>query len=212
MDSGLFAVPMSAELFRTDAFRAKISYENAQNTPCYSEVSDGLVWDRSMRRKWFVAAVITTLALISDGAQASIRITFVKPETFRDDDFRNRARRENAMAAFTKYFELLDRRYLTRNQQLSIEITDIRLAGQYEPWRPRYADVRILRDITPPRFSVRYRFKSGGTVVTGQETITDMNYLSLPGARYSGDQFVYEKEMLRDWFRKRFVQKRRPAG
>lgn len=166
-----------------------------------------------MRREWFVATTLIALALalISDAAQASVRVTFVRPETFRDDDFRSRAKRENAIVAFTKYFESLDRRYLTKGQQLSIEITDIRLAGQYEPWRPRYADVRILRDITPPRFSIRYRFKSGGTVVTGEETVTDMNYLSSPGARYSGDKFAYEKEILRDWFRKRFVEKR-PAG
>ena len=75
----------------------------------------------------------------------------------------------------------------------------------YEPWQPRFYDVRILRGTTPPRIKLRYELRYKGKKVSeGEETISDLNYLMNTPARLSSKRFAYEKHMLRHWFRKRF--------
>ena len=106
---------------------------------------------------------------------------------------------------FDRYFEQLGARYLGKGQVLKVEILDIDLAGRYEPWQPRFYDVRILRGTTPPRIKLRYELRYKGKKVSeGEETISDLNYLMNTPARLSSKRFAYEKHMLRHWFRKRF--------
>ncbi len=45
-----------------------------------------------------------------------------------------------------------------------------------------------------------------------EETVIDMDYLRNPSARGSMERFPYEKEMLRDRFRKRFVRLEAPGA
>lgn len=90
---------------------------------------------------------------------------------------------------------------------------DIELAGHYEPWRTGFNEVRILRDITPPSFRLRYVLGQGKTILMrGEDTITDMNYLLNPAARNSSERFPYERSLLRGWFRRRFQEREAPRG
>jgi hypothetical protein len=83
---------------------------------------------------------------------------------------------------------------------------DIELAGDFEQWIPTLGQTRILRNSMPPRIKVRYTLRQNGrTILRAGETISDMNYLMNPFAHLSSDRLVYEKEVLRDWFRERFV-------
>jgi hypothetical protein len=113
-----------------------------------------------------------------------------------------------------KYLERLGARYLPPDRTLTIEVRDIDLAGRYEPWRSgNFYDVRILRDVTWPRIVVRYTLTQGtATLLSREETVSDLNYLMRPKLRYSGDQLYYEKAMLDDWFRDRFVRNRPARG
>lgn len=166
-----------------------------------------------MRPIVYAAVTAAALMLGTASAVAAVNVTFVNPEQYRDDDFRNAAKRKGVIAEFTRYFERLDERYLKPGQRLDIEVLDARLAGRYEPWRRTMGDVRILRDTTPPRFEIRYTLRQGGKVIaSGKETVSDMNYLSNPSARNSSERFAYEKDMLRDWFRRRFVELRAPRS
>jgi hypothetical protein len=47
-------------------------------------------------------------------------------------------------------------------------------------------------------------------VANGDETISDINYLMRASIAYSSDSLRYEKAMLDEWFRTRFVD-RQPA-
>ncbi len=85
---------------------------------------------------------------------------------------------------------------------MRIEILDLHRAGYYNPMLGNAANVRILKDITPPRITLRYQLTGGGKPQAGREMLTDMNYLMNPSARFSGDPFVYEKALLADWLRK----------
>jgi len=158
-----------------------------------------------------VVCAVLVLFLLTSVADAAVRVSFIQPEKYHDEDFRSSSRRDGITAEFRKYFEKLGARYLKGNQMLSIDVLDIDLAGQYEPWRPQWSHVRIFRDTTPPRVRLRYTLSQGGKVLmSGEEAVTDMNYQWNPSARNSSDRFRYEKDMLRDWFRKRFVRLEAP--
>ncbi|WP_353644324.1 DUF3016 domain-containing protein [Mesorhizobium sp. WSM2239] len=45
-----------------------------------------------------------------------------------------------------------------------------------------------------------------------EENVTDMTYLWGAGSTYSDRRLGYEKKMLRDWFRRRFVHLSPPRG
>ena len=166
-----------------------------------------------MRRMSIVAAGLAALTLMTQAATASVQVTFVNPQNYNDRDFRSSGTRDGVIAEFQRYFGRLGSRYLKDGQSVRIEVIDARLAGEYGPWRPRFNDVRILRDITPPRFKLRYTLTQGKRVLAkGEETVSDINYLWNPSAQNSSERFAYEKDMLRDWFRKRFVELKAPRA
>ncbi|MGB3390587.1 MAG: DUF3016 domain-containing protein [Pseudaminobacter sp.] len=159
------------------------------------------------------AVALGALIVMTAAAQAAVTVNFVQPERFTDEDFRSSIKRDGIVKEFDRYFHRLDKRYLKDGQTLEIDVLNIDLAGQYEPWQQRFYDVRIMRDITPPRFKLRYTLRQAGKVlISGTENITDMTYLWNPSARLSGERFAYEKEMLRDWFRDRFVKLKAPRA
>ncbi|MFS8036222.1 DUF3016 domain-containing protein [Xanthobacter sp. AM11] len=152
--------------------------------------------------------LVLVLAMLFAGpAAAGIQLRFVDPEHYSDTDFRSPAVRAGIVADFTAFFARLGARDLKPGQDLRLEVLDMELAGEYEPWRRSgWGDVRILRDITPPRFKLRYTLcQKGKVVVAATETVTDINYLMNPSGRGS-DRFSFEKAMLEDWFRARFVR------
>ena len=138
-------------------------------------------------------------------APAAVKVTFVHPERFNDDDFRYRfTPRERAAAVdeLTGYIVRAAQSLLKPGQGLRVEILDFQRAGYYNPLLGNAANVRILKDITPPRITLRYRLTGGGAPQAGREMLTDMNYLMNPSGRFSGDPFIYEKALLNDWLRK----------
>ena len=106
-----------------------------------------------------------------------------------------------------RYFDSLGVRYLGPQQVLTLEVLNIDLAGKFEWWRkPGFDQVRILRDIYPPRFKLRYRLSEGDrTLVEGEETVVDPNYLANPAIYFSpSDPLRFDKAMLASWFQARF--------
>lgn len=162
-----------------------------------------------------LALIVTFVVVWPALASASVKVTFVHPEQYSDPDLRGgfgSVRREATLPEIKRYLEQLGSRYLKPGEVLRIEVLDIQLAGQYEPWRPQLSDVRILRDVTPPRFKLRYRLEARGRVqLSAEEAVSDINYLMNPSARFSSDRLVYEKAMLADWFRRR-IGERKPAA
>lgn len=93
---------------------------------------------------------------------------------------------------------------LADGQQLQVTFTDIDLAGDYEPWRgPRASDIRVLRDIYPPRIDLRYQLlgSNGQIIANGEQELRDLGYLNSSGSlRYrSTDSLRHEKRMLDRW-------------
>jgi len=95
---------------------------------------------------------------------------------------------------------------LPAGERLEVTIDDIKLAGDYEPWRgPNLDDVRFMKDIYPPRLDLHYRLTAadGTPIRNGEGKLRDMSYLqrSLPS---SNDALRYDKRQIDEWLRKEF--------
>lgn len=102
-------------------------------------------------------------------------------------------------------------RLLPPGERLDVHVDDIKLAGSFEPWhmRPGMDDVRIMKDIYPPRMDLHYRLiaSDGTTIREGDAKLRDMAYLQRPVAD-STDPLRYDKRMIDEWLRKEFGPKR----
>ena len=85
-------------------------------------------------------------------------------------------------------------------------ITDVDLAGDFEPWRgPDFTRVRVIRDIYPPRIDLDFRLigADGRVLREGKRKLRDPGFLTTgaigPG---STDPLRYEKRMIDRWFAK----------
>ena len=86
-----------------------------------------------------------------------------------------------------------------------MSITDVDLAGDFEPQQPYVNEVRIVKDIYPPRIDLRFRLVDGaGRVLKeGTRTLRDPSFL-LRGAGDSGDALRFEKSMIDRWLQEEF--------
>lgn len=152
----------------------------------------------------FGAGLLALTALAVPPAQVNVRFTAV--ENFADATYENRPDTRSQVAQdLGAHLVALGQRYLQQGQRLEIEITDVDLAGRYEPWHFRTHDVRYLRDITWPRIELEYRLLADDAeIARGKEALIDMNYLGRGGLRSNSDRLRYEKAMLDQWFRSRF--------
>jgi hypothetical protein len=163
-----------------------------------------------MRR--LASLILATMAVMmfAETARAGVTVTYVHPETFSDANLRGgygEKARAPALDGIRQHLERLSQRTLKPDQNLKIEVLDLDLAGRLEPWHANAYDVRYMREITWPRMTLRYTLVQNGiTLAQGEETISDMSYLMDASARLSSDSLRYEKTMLDDWFRKRFVR------
>ena len=162
-----------------------------------------------------VLAAPLSAPLAAAPAAAQVRVTFAAPERYTDAENRygSGLSPRVVLAEMRRLFETLGNPVLAPGQTLDIAVLDIDLAGLDRPSFGAAQGVRVVTDITPPRFRLRYALKERGrTVLAAEETVTDINFLLRANRLSSGQTFFYEREVLRDWFRARFVQGRPPPG
>jgi hypothetical protein len=168
-----------------------------------------------MHKVRLLALSIVVLLASFSSSSADIEVSFDQPERFTDAGLyssRGSDSRAATVSALRQHLEALGARHLSANQKLRLEILDIDLAGQYEPWRTHAHDVRVMRDVTWPRIEVRYVLEQDGRIVRqDKETIKDMHYLSRADAQLRNDPLRYEKSILNEWFVARFVEVDRAA-
>jgi hypothetical protein len=154
-----------------------------------------------MRALTLFAALTATLAAT---AQAAVLVTFKEPEKYVDTG-RFRMETPQVLAELERHFQQLGTRYLRPDQTLRIEVLDVDLAGE-ERFRHSGQDVRILRGGADwPRMRLRYVLEGGDKpALSGEENLSDMNYLQRPVTIRGNENLAYEKRMLEEWFRAKF--------
>lgn len=144
-------------------------------------------------------------------APSNVEVRFEKTDKFRDATYDNRRNTSEQVAKdIAAHMQKAGLRYLPAGQRLEVEITDIDLAGRYEPWHIQARDVRFMRDVAWPRIDLKYRlFEGDKEIAQGDDHMSDMTYLHRPGLATSGDRLRYEKAMIDQWFRARFAREDR---
>ena len=95
-------------------------------------------------------------------------------------------------------------RILAPGQRLDIEVTAVARAGEYEPWRgPNLGDVRIIKDIYPPRIDLDFTLygADGNVLRQGSRKLRNPAFLNNISAT-DQDPLRYEKSLINDWLRK----------
>jgi len=163
-----------------------------------------------MRVAGCLAGAVLSLALAGTppALAGEAHVRFVAPERYTDASL-NGDRRVDAEAPALRelaaHIGRLAGSRLPEGQVLELEVTDVDLAGRYEPWRSESRDVRIVTGATWPRIAVRYSLRAGDRVLrSGEEVVADQAFDFRPGRIRSGDRLFAEKAMLDDWFEARF--------
>ena len=90
-----------------------------------------------------------------------VSVRWNDPATFAELRYsRNRweAERGNWLTDIAEYLRKRAAAQLPAGERLELTITDLDRAGDYEPWHGiQHQDMRIVRDIYPPRMSLRVR-------------------------------------------------------
>ena len=100
------------------------------------------------------------------------------------------------------------KRLIPEGDKLFISVTDIDLAGDFEPWRgPRWDDVRIVKDIYPPRVNLSFRLTdaTGKVIKQGKRNLSDLAFMMKITTTFRDDPLRHEKTLIDDWFRDEFA-------
>ncbi|MBK8162251.1 MAG: DUF3016 domain-containing protein [Gammaproteobacteria bacterium] len=140
-------------------------------------------------------------AEIADAASEHVAVLLAEPENFTDAgspylvDRRASCLRQSAA------------KHLSVGQKLTINITDIDMAGGYEPWHgPQFSDIRAMRDVYPPRIDLAFTLTDadGDVIASGERRRRDVSYLMTTVSRIDADPLVYEKLLVREWLWREF--------
>ena len=157
----------------------------------------------------WLGSIAPLLAAAVVPVESSVSVTFVNPERFTENRMygvQDRFNRIDYLAQLKAYLIKQGQAVLEPGQSLQVDITDIQLAGAYEPWRgPRWSYVRIMRDVYPPRIDLTFRLvgQDGNVLREGKRVLRDLDYLhnvSLPAA--TGASLYYDKALLYRWLRR----------
>lgn len=143
-------------------------------------------------------------------AAATAHVDFVKPESFTDAG-RNYAgaERDDNLGKLSRHITAEAARRLPADETLDVWVTDVDLAGYYDPRQTFAHEVRIVKDAYPPRINLRFRLTraDGGVVKEGERRLVDRSFLAR-AQRYPLDGLGYEKMMLDTWLRHEFPEGR----
>jgi hypothetical protein len=153
------------------------------------------------------------LFLAATGAcAATAEINFVNPDKFTDAGKRYQwVDKDSALGGLKDFLEKEAARLLPADQKLVINVTDVDLAGYYDPRQLASREVRIVKDQYPPRIVLDFRLLAadGSVVKEGQRNLWDPGFLSSPSLAFANDYLRYEKAMLDEWMQREFGKGKR---
>ena len=138
-------------------------------------------------------------------AQGTVSVRWEDPALFSEIKYsRNRweARRGNWVEQLATYLRERAQKRLPAGERLDVDIIDVQRAGNYEPWHGfAFDDVRVIRDIYPPRITLTFkRIGADGQVIAeGKRKLSDMGFLTSSNAVRNSDPLRYEKDMIDRW-------------
>lgn len=143
-------------------------------------------------------------------AEGPVSVAWTDPATFTELRYsgnRWAAARGDWLQDLAEHMRKRAARQLPAGHHLDLTIVDIVRAGQYEPWRgARMDEVRIVRDIYPPRMTVQFRHTdaAGNLLAEDERRLTDPAFLTHASPLNDSDPLRFEKRMVDSWLRREF--------
>lgn len=166
---------------------------------------------------FFLAALMAAAPLTRAASKAAkpadaqrAEVVYVDPAKFtdvRDSYTGTDAGRDDILDRIREYIQDEAKQFLPPGDKLYMTVTDIDLAGDFEPWRgPRWDDIRIVKDIYPPRmdFSFRLTDANGKVIKEGKRDLRDLAFMMKITMAFEDDSLRHEKQMIDEWFRDEF--------
>ena len=170
------------------------------------------------RHLWLLSVVAFGPALAASAAETRVvgraEIVFFEPEKFTDvrDSYMGEATRTTYLEQIRDHVLEQAKYYVPEGHKLLVTFTDIDMAGDFEPWHgARWTDVRIVKDIYPPRINLTFRLvdAEGRVVKEGKRELRDLAFLMKISLNFRDDSVRHEKALLDDWIRSEFPRVRK---
>ena len=141
---------------------------------------------------------LIALALFSlaTAAHAEVKVNFVNPDKFSDIRDNWGFSQKEVLKDIEAYLVAqVDKRLPGRD--VSINVTDVNLAGEVEPVGRRAQWLRVMRSVTAPSMELNYEVREGDKVVVqGKAELRDMDYQHSFNTYSSGDPLRHEVHAL----------------
>jgi len=170
---------------------------------------------RVLDPRTLLAAAALAFASVANAApqpiDSRVQVDWTKPDDFSEakqypGTGLGRQSPDEWLNDLAKHMRYRAERVLPQGDELHVTFTNVQRAGTYEPWRgPRWDDVRIIKDIYPPRIDLTFTLTdaSGAVIKEGKRELRDPAFLQR-GILNETDPLRFEKRMLDDWLRSEF--------
>lgn len=145
--------------------------------------------------------------------EGPVDVRWENPATFTEIRYSHNSiesRRGNWVEQLAQHVRKYATPRLPAGERLAVNITDVDLAGDYEPWRGvQFQDTRFLRDIYPPRITLTFTLTdaNGAVIAQGERKLRDSAYL-MQSSGFASDALRHEKRMLERWLARELPQQR----
>lgn len=97
-------------------------------------------------------------------------------------------------------------RHVGEEQRLDIVVTDVDMAGGFEPRSGAHERIRIMAPTFPPRIDLRFTLTDAddNVLAEGERTLRDLSYLMRPRLEADPDPLVYERQIINEWLIQEF--------
>ncbi|MEC5398551.1 DUF3016 domain-containing protein [Uliginosibacterium sp. H1] len=163
-----------------------------------------------LRTALCAACLPLATAAAESGRDGAVQVRYEQPEGFTESrrSFESERQRSGWLTELARHVEKRAAVRLADGQRLEITVTDIDRAGETELWRggAQASDLRIVRDLYPPRIDLHFvlRDAQGGVLRQGERRLRDIDFMSRPGRLRDDDRLRYEKALLDDWLDREF--------
>ena len=136
-----------------------------------------------------------------------MEVNFQSPEEFTDMNRSYSSLKEADRGYLSELQRHIEQRGASRipaGHTLAVTITDVDMAGQFEPERgAQFTDVRMVRSIYPPRIDLNYRLtdQNGAVVSEGERQLRNQSFEWTASPVDQHDPLRYEKALIDDFLR-----------
>jgi hypothetical protein len=154
-----------------------------------------------------LAVACLACAALPPALAGQVNVSFVGADEYADAG-NSKSEREANLATLASHLSSLGQRLLPGDTVLEIEVLEVDLAGIVRPSRRGRGDLRIAHGGADwPRMTLRYSLVKDGQVQKADtERVADMSYTMHSSSYGASEPLHFEKRMLNDWFRTRFVE------